>query len=81
MTSPPCDKHRNLQMVPFLVQVSTGQALVYVCPVPSCGRRYDDQGYFEFVDGEAVRGQSAAPSRTFSARETILMAIRARAGL
>jgi hypothetical protein len=32
MSPPPCDRHKNLQMVPF------GQTFVHACPVPSCGR-------------------------------------------
>jgi hypothetical protein len=74
MTPPPCDRHKNLQMVPF------GQTFVYVCPVPSCGRCHDDQGYCEVVEGQLVRGQSVAPNRLVSAREEILKVIRARGG-
>jgi hypothetical protein len=81
MTPPPCDKHRNLQMVPFPSQFSTGQTFVHVCPVPSCARQHDDQGYFEVVNGQPVRAQTAGPSRIFSEKEKILMAIRARAGV
>jgi hypothetical protein len=73
MTSPPCDKHRNLQMVPW------SQTSIYVCPVPTCGRCHDDQGYFEVVEGQLVRGQAAAPKE--SPRERILKAIHARAGV
>ena len=75
MTPPPCDRHKNLQAVPF------GQTFIDVCPVPSCGRRHDEQGYFEVVEGQLVRGQRAAPNRLFSAREGILNVIRARAGI
>ena len=75
MTSPPCDRHKNLQMVPF------GRTFIYVCPVPSCGRCHDDQGYFEVVEGQPVRGDRASLSRLFSSREKILTTIRARAGV
>jgi len=54
MARPPCDRHPNLQMVPL--QLESRRAFVYVCPAPSCGRHYDDQGYFEVVDGQPVRG-------------------------
>jgi len=77
MARPPCDSHPNLQMVPL--QLESRRAFVYVCPAPSCGRHYDDQGYFEVVDGQPVREENVAPSRMSSARE-ILRAIRARAG-
>ena len=73
MNPPPCEKHRNLQMVPF--------GRTYVCPVPSCGRCYDERGYFEVVEGQIVRTQSITPNRTVEAREKILKVIRARAGI
>lgn|SRR5215469_2848753 len=47
-------------MVPF------GQTLIDVCPVPSC---YDEQGYFEVVDGGLVRGQIAANEKLVVAGE------------
>jgi hypothetical protein len=74
MPPPPCDRHKSLEMVPL------GQTLIDVCPVPSCGRYHDDQGYFEVVEGQLVRGQIAAPSRSFIATERVVKAIRARAG-
>jgi hypothetical protein len=78
MTPPPCDKHKNLQMVPFRLESPTGQTFVHACPVPSCGRQHDDQGYFEMVEGQLLRGKNAAPR--FSAKDKIVMATRARAG-
>ena len=75
MTPPPCDRHKNLLMVPL------GQTLVDVCPVPSCGRCHDEQGYFEVVDGQLVRGQIAAPNRLVLATERMLKTFRAKAGL
>jgi hypothetical protein len=77
MTPPPCDKHKNLQMV----RLQTDQTFVHVCPVPSCGRRHDNQGYFEVVDGQIVRGEIPAPNRIFAARNTIMKIIRARVGV
>ena len=75
MTRPPCDRHKNLQMVPF------GGTLIDVCPVPSCGRCHDEQGYFEVIEGQVVRGQLTAQNRRVGAKEKILKAIRARAGI
>ena len=75
MTPPPCDRHTNFLMVPLC------QTLIAVCPVPSCGRCHDEQGYFEVVDGKLVRGQIAAPNKLFVATERMLKAFRARAGL
>ena len=74
MTPPPCDRHKNLEMVPF------GQTLIDVCPVPSCGRCHDDQGYFEVVDGKLVRGQIADTKKLVVAAERMVNAFRARAG-
>lgn len=74
MTRPPCDKHRNLQMVPF------GGTSIDVCPVASCGRCHDEQGYFEVLEGRVVRGEITSPNRIVEAREKLLRAIRARAG-
>lgn len=62
MTPSSCDRHRNLQMVPFQSESPTGQTSVQVCPVPSCGRQHDDQGYFEVVEGQPVRAENAAPA-------------------
>ena len=74
MNPPPCDRHKNLLMVPF------GQTLVNICPVPSCGRCHDEQGYFEVVGGKLVRGEIAAAHRLVVATERIVNAFRARAG-
>ena len=57
-----------------------GQTLIDVCPVPSCGRCHDEQGYFEVVDGELVRGQIAEPSKLVAATERMLKTLRARTG-
>ena len=75
MSPPPCDRHKNLQMVPL------GRTFVDACPVPSCGRCHDEPGYFEVIQGQLVRGETTAPNRLFSAGEQILKAIRARAGV
>lgn len=75
MSPPPCDRHKNLQMVPL------GQTFVHACPVPSCGRCHDEQGYFEVIEAQLVRGETTAPNRLFSTEEKILKAIRARAGV
>jgi hypothetical protein len=79
MAPPPCDKHRNLQMVRVSRESRTSQGFVYACPVPSCRRHHDDLGYFDLVEGQGVRGMGGIPSRISSAREKILMAIRAQA--
>ena len=83
MTPSPCDKHKNLQMVPFRLESPTGQKFVQVCPVPSCGRHHDNQGYFEVVEGQPVRGKNAVPAanRIDSATEKILMTNGAQAGV
>ena len=74
MPPPPCDRHKNLLMVPF------GQTRIDVCPVPSCGRCHDDQGYFEVVDGKLVRGQIDDTKKLVEAAERMVYVFRARAG-
>ena len=74
MPSPPCDRHTNLEIVPF------GQTFIEVCPVPSCGRCHDERGYFEVVDGKLVRGQIADTNKFVVAAERMVNAFRARAG-
>ena len=74
MPPPPCDRHKSLEMVPL------GQTCIDVCPVPSCGRYHDDQGYFEVVEGQLVRGQIVTPSRFFIATERVVKPLRTRAG-
>ena len=60
---PGCDRHPNLQMVPCGLKRTNGQSLGYVCPVPSCGRHRDHEGYFDVVgtrrslDDSAQRNQ------------------------
>jgi len=77
MTPPPCDRHKNLQMVPCAFERPTGMVLGHICPVPSCGRYHDNEGYFDVVDDQ-IRGQNPAP---ISAREKIMRIVRARAGV
>jgi len=64
MTPPPCDRHKNLQMVPF------GRTDIDVCPVPSCGRCHDDQGYFEVVEGQPKRITHDSPEMNVLKRVT-----------
>ena len=75
MPPPPCGRHKNLEMVLY------GQAQINVCPVPSCGRCHDEQGYFEVVDGKLARGQIGAANKLFVATERMVNTFRARAGL
>jgi hypothetical protein len=70
MSPPPCDRHKNLQMVPFPLRSPTNYTLLYVCPVTSCGRQHDEQGYFEVVEGQLVRGEGRAKQVVFGRRRT-----------
>jgi hypothetical protein len=70
MPLPPCDKHKNLQMVAAPLESPANQTLVHVCPVPSCGRCHDDQGYFEVVEGQIVRGKRKPLQADSNARPT-----------
>ena len=36
MTNPSCDRHKNLQMIPFSLDYPSGKISGYVCPVPTC---------------------------------------------
>ena len=42
-----CDLHINLQMEATTFMTPTGRILGYVCPVPSCRRRYNGISYFQ----------------------------------
>jgi hypothetical protein len=36
MTHPSCDRHKNLQMIPFSLDDASGKISGYICPVPTC---------------------------------------------
>ena len=40
MTPPSCDRHKNLQMVPFSLEYPGGTLSGHECPVPGCGRQH-----------------------------------------
>ncbi|HYL13612.1 MAG TPA: hypothetical protein VEV41_11285 [Terriglobales bacterium] len=80
MTKPSCDRHKNLQMVPFSFAYSTGTISGHVCPVPGCGRVHDEEGYFDVIEGKILRAESTKERGT-SVTEKILKVIRARAGM
>ena len=73
---PFCDRHQNLQMVPFTFKYPTGTITGHVCPVPGCNRHLDDQGYFDLVGGKPVRDPR---TRVASARAAIMRAIYTKA--
>ncbi|HKN34616.1 MAG TPA: hypothetical protein VJX16_15365 [Terriglobales bacterium] len=80
MKTPCCDKHKNLQMVPFFFEHSARTIRGHVCPVPSCGRFQDAEGYFDMVDGKPARAEKNGKGGVASVREELLKAIRAIAG-
>jgi len=80
-TKPPCDRHKNLQMIPFSLQYRTGRMSGHVCPVPGCGRHHNDEGYFDMVEGKPIWEQNTAQRWATSVREEILHAVRAKAGM
>jgi len=45
-SNPACDLHINLQMEATTFMTPTGRILGYICPVPSCRRRYNGFRYF-----------------------------------
>ena len=75
---PVCDRHANLQMIPCSVNRTTRQAPGYVCPVPGCGRHYDDKGYFDVVETAALVGDSIPKNRRDTARAAIMKALEER---
>ena len=79
MKPPSCDRHKNLQMVPFFLEFTTGTVSGHVCPVPGCGRHHTEDGYFDLVGGIPIREEKTIRSRITSARNEILRAIRAGA--
>jgi len=50
MAHPACDRHPNLQMFSCWLKKPTGITFGYICPVPSCVRCRDDEGYFDFIE-------------------------------
>ena len=55
MKTPPCERHKNLQMVPFFIEYTSGPVSGHVCPVPGCGRHHTENGYFDLADGKPAR--------------------------
>jgi len=80
MQQPSCDRHKNLQMIPFLLEYPGGTVSGHVCPVPGCGRHHTEDGYFDLEDGKPVRQEKTLRNKITSARDEILKVIRARAG-
>ena len=78
MTQPSCDRHKNLQMVPFPFEDPTGKVSGYICPVPACGRLHDKEGYFDVVEGKIVR-LGNAKELISPLKEQILNVIRSKA--
>jgi hypothetical protein len=77
MKPPSCDRHKNLQMVPFSLENTGGTVYGHVCPVPRCGRRHTENGYFDLVDGKPTPQEKTIRSRITSVRNEILRTIRA----
>lgn len=68
-SKPACDLHINLQMEATTFMTPTGRILGHVCPVPSCGRRYDGISYFQEpeVTGATNEGIPSDPCVSFGA--------------
>jgi deoxycytidylate deaminase len=77
MTNPSCDRHRNVQMIPF---TSRGKIDGHICPVPTCRRRHIDDRYLEIAELAKERSQQVRRKVTrkqHMVREQILKVIRA----
>jgi len=46
-SKPACDLHINLQMEAATFMTPTGRIFGYVCPIPTCRRRYNGISYFQ----------------------------------
>ena len=79
MKQPSCDRHKNVQMIPFSLDYPGGTVAGHLCPVPSCGRHHTEDGYFDLVDGKPTREKKTIGNRIASAGHEILRAIRAGA--
>jgi hypothetical protein len=74
-----CDRHKNVQMIPFSLDYPGGTVAGHLCPVSSCGRHHTEDGYFDLVDGKPTREEKTIRNRIVSVRNEILRAIRAGA--
>lgn len=77
MKHPSCDRHKNVQMIPFLLEYPGGKIYGHACPVPSCGRHHVEEGYFDIVGGQPSGTQRTVEKQEPSVRKEILRAMRA----
>jgi len=75
---PVCDRHKNMQMVPCSRKTTTGKNESHICPVPGCGRRHNDQGYFDGIEAKPSAQINSQTNRREAARAAILKAIEER---
>ena len=79
MTNPSCDRHKNVQMIPFTLDYPGGRISGHVCPVPGCGRHHVEEGYFDVVEDQPVGTPNTPAGKEFS--KEIVKALRAMAGV
>ena len=72
MKPPSCDRHKNLQMVPFFLEYPGGTVAGQVCPVPGCGRHHTEDGYFDLASEKPARGEKTLRSKITSNTNEIL---------
>jgi hypothetical protein len=75
---PVCDRHPNLQMIPWSLKTTTGQSDGYVCPVPGCGRHHQDGWYFDVVETKPSLEDGTPKDQRDAARAAIMKAIHER---
>jgi hypothetical protein len=73
-----CDRHSNLQMVPYAQKRGAGQTEVHICPVPGCGRGHDGRQYFDASEAEVFARLKGQTNRREAARAAILKTIEER---
>ena len=81
MTNPSCDRHKNVQMIPFTLEYPGGKISGHVCPVPRCGRHHVEEGYFDVAEDQPLGTQNTPVEKESSVRKEIVKAIRAMAGV
>jgi hypothetical protein len=79
MMNPSCDRHKNVQMVPFTLEYPGGEISGHVCPVAGCGRHHVAEGYFD-VAAETPLGRNLTTKIGPSVGEEIRKALRVMTG-
>jgi len=80
MTNPSCDRHKNVQMIPFTLEYPGGRIFGHTCPVDGCGRHHVAEGYFDVSADEAI-GKNLTTRVGPSVGKEIRKALRTMTGM